>query len=119
MLTSDLAQNYETGNEVRPFLIDTREPKYRKTAGQLIEIFEDHLGKKRKDLEKEIDELTVSDTDYKVIQGMAKLLKDKSEFEMDAAREPREIRTRLFEKANEEYPIVLYRSRNVIDVIKL
>jgi predicted nuclease of restriction endonuclease-like RecB superfamily len=106
MLTSDLAQNYETGNEVRPFLIDTREPKYRRTADRLIEIFENHLGETRKELEKEIDELTVSDTDYKVIQGLAKLLKDKSEFEMEAAMEPRKIRTRLFEKANEEYPIV-------------
>jgi hypothetical protein len=57
-------------------------------------------------LEETIDQLTVADTDYKIVQGLAKLLKDECEFETVAPIEPREIRQRLFEKANDSYPIV-------------
>lgn len=108
MLTLNLARNYESGDEIKPFFIDPDNDRYQNAARELIEIFENHLGKTRGNLENEIDELTVTNTDYKIIQGLAKLLKDKCEFEMNAPSDtqPREIRTRLFEKANEEYPIV-------------
>ena len=80
--------------------------KYRETAATLIELFETHLGEPKGDLEAAIDELTVADTDYKIVQGLAKLLTDECEFEQQAAVNPREIRQRLFERANDRYPIV-------------
>jgi len=80
--------------------------RYRETAATLIDLFEDHLGEPKGDLEAAIDELTVDDTDYKIVQGLAKLLTDECEFEEQAAVEPREIRQRLFERANDRYPIV-------------
>lgn len=106
MLTADLARSRTRDGTVTPLFIDTDEPQYRETAAELIQLFEDHLGESKGELEETIDELTIADTDYKLIQGLAKLLKDECEFETVAAADPREIRQQLFEKANESYPIV-------------
>jgi predicted nuclease of restriction endonuclease-like RecB superfamily len=50
--------------------------------------------------------LTVANTDYKIIQGLAKLLRDECEFMTVAPADPHEIRQQLFERANDTYPIV-------------
>src|SRR5699024_3863424 len=75
-------------------------------ASELIDLFETHVGEPKSDLDTAIDQLTVADTDYKIIQGLAKLLRDECDFETVAAAEPHEIRQRLFERANDSYPIV-------------
>jgi len=106
VLTANLARSRTTGETVTPLFIDPEEERYRKTARELIRLFQEHLGDPKGDLEAAIDELTVADTDYKIVQGLAKLLQDECEFEMVAPAEPREIRRQLFEKANERYPIV-------------
>ena len=106
MLTADLARSRTYEDTITPQFIDTDEQRYRSTAEELIEIFEEHLGEPKGELEDTIDQLTIADTDYKIVQGLAKLLKDECEFEAIAQVEPREIRQRLFEKANESYPIV-------------
>src|SRR6056297_950691 len=106
MLTAKLVRSRTTDETVTPLFIDPDETQYRKTARELLQLFEAHLGEPKGDLEDAIDELTVADTDYKIVQGLAKLLKDECEFEVVASVEPREIRQQLFEKANERYPIV-------------
>lgn len=106
MLTADLARSRTTDETVTPLFIDPNEPHYRETAEELIGLFEAHLGEPKGDLEDAIDELTTTETDYKVVQGLAKLLQDECEFEIQAAVKPRKIRQRLFETANERYPIV-------------
>jgi predicted nuclease of restriction endonuclease-like RecB superfamily len=106
MLTADLARSRRTDETISPLFIDADEQQYRETAAELIQIFEEHLGEPKGELEDTIDQLTIADTDYKIVQGLAKLLKDECEFETVAPVEPREIRHALFEKANESYPIV-------------
>ena len=106
VLTADLARSRTTDETVTPLFIDPDKERYRQTARELIQLFENHLGETKGDLEDAIDELTVADTDYKIVQGLAKLLKDECEFEVVASVDPREIRRRLFKKANERYPIV-------------
>jgi predicted nuclease of restriction endonuclease-like RecB superfamily len=106
VLTAKLARSRTTDETVTPLFIDPEEERYRETARELIRLFQEHLGEPKGDLEAAIDELTVADTDYKIVQGLAKLLNDECEFEMVAPVEPREIRRQLFEKANERYPIV-------------
>lgn len=106
MLTADRARSRTTDEAITPLFIDPDEKCYRKTARELIQLFEDHLGEPKGDLEDAIDELTVADTDYKIVQGLAKFLKDECKFEVVASIEPREIRRQLFEKANDRYPIV-------------
>lgn len=106
MLTADLARSRTTDNEVQPLFIDPDEDRYCETARELIDLFEAHLGEPKGDLKDAIDELTVADTDYKIVRGLAKLLEDECEFEVVAAADPRDIRRQLFERANEQYPIV-------------
>ena len=106
MLTADLARSRTYEDTITPLFIDTDEQRYRSTAEELIEIFEGHLGEPKGELEDTINQLTIADTDYKIVQGLAKLLKDECEFKTIAAVEPREIRQALFEVANENYPIV-------------
>jgi len=106
VLTADLARSRTRDGTVTPLFVDAGEHQYRETAAELIQLFEGHLGESKGELEETIDELTISDTDYKLVQGLAKLLKDECEFETVAAADPREIRQQLFEKANESYPIV-------------
>jgi len=106
MLTADLARSRTHEGTITPLLIDTDEQQYQETAARLIQIFEEHLGEPKGELEDTIDQLTIADTDYKIVQGLAKLLKDECEFETVAPIDPREIRQELFEKANDSYPIV-------------
>ncbi len=106
MLTAKLARSRTRDGAVYPLFIDPDEDRYRDTAEDLIQLFADHVGEPKDDLEATIDQLTITDTDYKVVQGLAKLLKDECEFETVAAADPLEIRQHLFEKANELYPIV-------------
>jgi len=106
VLTANLARSSTTDETITPLFINPNEELYRQTARELIQLFEAHLGERKVDLEDAIDELTVADTDYKIVQGLAKLLTDECEFEVVAPLDPHEIRQRLFEKANERYPIV-------------
>jgi predicted nuclease of restriction endonuclease-like RecB superfamily len=106
VLTADLARSRTHEDTITPLFIDADDQRYRDTADELIQIFEEHLGKSKGELQDTIDQLTIADTDYKIVQGLAKLLKDECEFETIAPVEPREIRQTLFEKANESYPIV-------------
>ncbi len=106
MLTANLARSRTTGQTITPLFIDPGDEQYRETAAELIQLFDDHLGEPKGDLEESIDQLTIADTDYKIVQGLAKLLTDECEFEVVSPVEPREIRQELFEKANESYPVV-------------
>ena len=106
MLTADLARSRASGNTVTPLFIDPSESRYRETAHKLIQLYEDHLGETKGELEDAIDQLTVADTDYKIIQGLSKLLKDESAFDTVAEAEPQKIRRQLFEHANNQYPVV-------------
>jgi len=106
MLTADLARSRTDGDTVTPLFVDPADERYQQTAAELIDIFTDHLGEPKGELEATIDELTIADTDYKIVQGLAKLLEDECEFDVVAPVDPQEIRRRLFEKANDSYPVV-------------
>lgn len=106
MLTADLARSRTTSDAIKPLFIDPTDESYQEMAHELIALFDAHLGEPKGDLEDAIDELTVADTDYKIVQGLAKLLLDECKFEVISPVESREIRQRLFEKANERYPVV-------------
>jgi predicted nuclease of restriction endonuclease-like RecB superfamily len=106
VLTANLARSRTHEDSITPLFIDVDDQRYQNTAEELIQIFQEHLGEPKGELEDTIDQLTIADTDYKIVQGLAKLLQDECEFETVAPVEPREIRQALFEKANDSYPIV-------------
>jgi len=90
MLTADLARSRTYEGTTSPLFIDADDQQYRETATELIQIFKEHLGQSKGRLEETIDELTIADTDYKIVQGLAKLLKDECEFETVAPVDPQE-----------------------------
>ena len=106
MLTADLARSRTRDGTIQPLFIDADDERYRETAAELIQVFDEHMGEPKGELEETVDQLTIADTDYKIVQGLAKLLQDECEFETVAGADPRKIRQRLFEKANKSYPIV-------------
>ena len=106
MLTADLARSRTTEREVTPLFIDPTAEPYRETTHELLQLFDEHLGEPQGELEAAINELTVADTDYKIVQGLAKLIRDECAFEAVAPAEPQAIRRRLFERANDQYPII-------------
>lgn len=94
-----------TGKQVRvkfardfiiPHYINAHDPEWLGVADQLLTIFRSRPGISRGELEAEIDELFGSLSQPQIHQGLAKLLEDRCEFEMQAALAPEEVRAALF-----------------------
>jgi predicted nuclease of restriction endonuclease-like RecB superfamily len=105
MLTADLAQSWQRGEKVRPFYIPRDEPGYLRDAEHLIELFGEHEGLVRHELDEALQEYVGTGTDYKILRGFIKLLMDRCEFETASAKDPVEIRRALFLKARDAHPI--------------
>jgi len=105
MLTSDLSINYRRGKKVFPFLIKTDDVDYLRDARNLIEIFQDYLGRTRGELERELEEYVGTGTDYKIVRGLIKLLMDRCEFETSSVADPSEIRQKVFLEARKFQPV--------------
>lgn len=106
MLTSELAISYRRGEKIFPFLIQTNDTDYLREADNLIRIFEDFRGKKRCELEAELEEYIGTGTDYRILRGLIKLLTDRCEFEPQAPAEPFEIRRKVFLQARKFHPVM-------------
>ncbi|MSU76768.1 MAG: DUF790 family protein [Gemmataceae bacterium] len=94
-----------TGKQVRvkfardyiiPHYIDAHDANWLGVADQLLTIFRARQGISRGELETEIDELFGSLSQPQIHQGIAKLLEDRCEFEMQASLVPEEVRAALF-----------------------
>ena len=106
MLTSDLAINFRRGAKLFPFLIKTDNVGFLRDAENLIEIFDEAIGKTRGMLEAELEEYVGTGTDYRVLRGLIKLLTDRAEFETSAPAEPIEIRQKVFLEARKFQPVL-------------
>lgn len=118
MLTSDLAINFRRGDKIYPRLIKTDNEGYLRDAANLIEIFEEFRGKKRGELERELEEYVGTGTDFKILRGLIKLLDDRCKFETHAPAEPVEIRQKVFLEARKFQP-VLPDSENKTTVLEI
>jgi predicted nuclease of restriction endonuclease-like RecB superfamily len=105
MLTSDLALSWRRGDKINPRYISTSEARYLQTAEDLINIFREHQGRQRAELDQELDEYVGAGTDYKILRGMIKLLADRCLFDTATAQQPAEIRRALFLKARAHHPV--------------
>ncbi|HMS40176.1 MAG TPA: DUF790 family protein [Pyrinomonadaceae bacterium] len=106
MLTSDLAMSYRRGEKIFPFLIQTDNLGFLRDAESLVEIFEQSINKTRGEIERELEEYIGTGTDYNILRGLIKLLKDRSEFEVSAPAEPLEIRQKVFLEAKKFHPVL-------------
>jgi len=105
MLTTDLAMNRVRAGRVEPLAINPADKNYLEMANDLIAIFSEHGGERRAELDRELDEYVGTDTDYRILRGLIKLLLDQCEFETASAVLPSEIRRALFLKARQHHPV--------------
>ncbi|HVK14859.1 MAG TPA: DUF790 family protein [Gemmataceae bacterium] len=96
MLTGKLVRVRHSRNKLLPVYLDTTDRDWRETATHLLELFRTLPGRTRSEVEDEIRE-TIGDNPTQLVhQGLAKLLEDRCEFEVDAAHEPDELREKVF-----------------------
>ncbi|HEX8847423.1 MAG TPA: DUF790 family protein [Pyrinomonadaceae bacterium] len=105
MLTADLARSWRRGGSIRPLYIPTDDADYLRDATHLINLFHEHEGHARRDLDQVLEEYVGTGTDYKILRGFIKLLTDRCDFETASAKEPLEIRRALFRKARAHHPV--------------
>src|SRR6476469_4037012 len=96
MLTGKLVRVRYSRNRLIPSYLDVTDPDWREVARHLLEVFREMKGKTRGEMEQEIEE-TIGDNPTQLVhQGLAKLLEDRCEFEVDAEHEPDELRDKVF-----------------------
>lgn len=105
MLTADLSINYKRKDKVFPYHVKTDNADYLRDAQNLIDIFQEFIGKTRGELERELEEFIGTGTDYKILRGLIKLLMDRCEFETSSVADPSEIRQKVFLEARKFQPV--------------
>ena len=106
MLTADLVRARVVKGDVRPRYVDVADAALRDLAAQMIDLYAAHVGRTRDALEGSLAALLGEGTDYLLHRGLAKLLADKSDFEVRAPLEPVALRRALFEAAAANHPAV-------------
>jgi predicted nuclease of restriction endonuclease-like RecB superfamily len=106
MLTSDLLRVRFSGNEVIPRYITRREAdQYLSICRSVLKIFNNSAGRSRSDILEQIQPLE-REGDFKIIRGLVKLVEDQCMFAPPVALNFPEYRARIFQSAQQYYPIV-------------
>jgi len=105
MLTADLALSWQRGTQIKPRYIATENPVWLDTAAALIELFREHQGCTRAELEEALEEYVGTGTDYKILRGLIKLLLDRTEFAAGVETVPFDLRRAVFLKARALHPV--------------
>lgn len=99
MLTSDLVQARLYKQTVRPRYVDAKDPDYLDMASQLIQTFDELVGRSRGELDAVLKEVLGYDTDFQLHKALAKLLLDRCEFEEKTPVAPEILRREVFDAA--------------------
>jgi uncharacterized protein len=96
MLTGKLVRVRYSRNRVIPTYLDVTDRDWREVAEHLLEVFRTLPGRTRGEAEEEVRE-TIGDNPTQLVhQGLAKLLEDRCEFEVDSLLAPDELREKAF-----------------------
>lgn len=99
MLTGKLVRVRSSRNRLIPVYLDGTDRNWREVAELLLEVFREMKGKTRGEMAEEVQE-TIGDNPTQVVhQGLAKLLEDRCEFEVDSELVPNELREKVFRTA--------------------
>lgn len=111
MLTGDQIRARVRGPTIEPSLIDPDKASHREACATLFELMKDAVRERqtRGHIQETLNDLLSERRDHKIWRGMAKLLFDRSEFEVESPMSPAELRMRVFEKAREIGPLALDR----------
>lgn len=96
MLTGKQVRVRFARDKIVPLYLDTNDLQWRDVAEQLLAVFRSSQGTARGQLEGEIDELFGNLPQPLIHNGLAKLLEDRCDFEMQAGLTPEEVRVAAF-----------------------
>src|SRR5262249_12360071 len=99
MLTGKLVRVRYVRDRVIPSYLDTSEVVWHEMAEQLLEVFRGLPGRTRGELEAELDDAFGETTTQLVHQGLAKLLEDRCDFEVQSGHPPEQLREAVFRAA--------------------
>jgi hypothetical protein len=105
MLTAELVRAQVRKGELRPGWIDASSDRWLDVAGQLCALFAGAKGRRRSEIEEEVLDLCGDDRQHMVTRGLARLLEDRSEWNVAAEVDPVLVRRRLFELAAAHGPV--------------
>jgi len=99
MLSGRMVRVRHARNRVIPIFIDVAEKEWHSVAERLLELFRSLSGCSRGELEEEIAEAIGDNPTQLVHQGLAKLLEDRCEFDVESSHPPEELREKAFRAA--------------------
>lgn len=99
MLTGNLVRVRHARNKLIPQYIDEQDPRLRETAEQLLTLFRTLQGSTRGEMEEEVVNTIGDNPTTLVEQGLAKLLEDRCEFDVESSHPPDELREAVFRLA--------------------
>lgn len=105
MLTADLLRVRVTKGELVPGYVDAASPRLLERAEELLALFREGVGRRRFELDEEIEAIVGDGVDHKLTRGLVKVLVDRSEFDVSAPVPPTEIRERVFKLAARRGPL--------------
>src|SRR3954451_15702864 len=101
MLTGTLVRVRFSKHRVIPLFLNREDPQWLEVAESLLLIFREAVGRTRGEIETEIDELVGEGLATLAHRGLAKILEDRSEFEVVADVPPESLREKVFTAAAE------------------
>lgn len=107
MLTGDLLRARVVQKKIHPSFIKIDEPKHVDRAEQLLDLYRLALesGWTRGQIDDAATEIEGTDTDIKLVRGIAKVLQDRAEFAVQSPLEPPALRRRVFLAAAKRGPV--------------
>src|SRR3954468_17719841 len=99
MLTGKQVRVRFVRDRVIPYYPDTPDVVWQEQAERLLEVFRGLAGRTRGELEGELDDAFGETTTQLVHQGLAKLLEDRCDFEVQSGHPPDQLREAVFRAA--------------------
>ncbi len=96
MLTGNLVRVRHARNRLIPTYLNVEDRAWQDVAERLLVLFRGLQGCTRAEMEDEIADSVGDNPTQLVHQGLAKLLEDRCEFEVDASHPPEEVREKVF-----------------------
>jgi predicted nuclease of restriction endonuclease-like RecB superfamily len=101
MLTGNLVRVRYAKQRIVPYYIDDADPNWLASAERLLELFRGQEGRTRGQLEEDLADAFGDEGGQLVYRGLAKLLEDRCEFEIDSGQPPEQLREAVFRAATE------------------
>lgn len=104
MLPSNLLIARIRAGKIRPVYVPV-DNRHVRLASELIEAFQEHLGRRKGELFEALERFEGLDYDYRLIRGLSTLLERRCTFEAKSQIDPKEARRMVFAEAN-KYPLI-------------